>query len=311
MLACAIATALGCGSESEPDQAETTADTKTGAAPALEIPDDGIVARRPPEPPAPEVEEMRWLLSLAVGGAQEIEVLTGTPLLFAVSLTGAGAGPPGRLGAAEKPWHAHVLLERAESGEAGSWQAVALAPHSLVFDADGARDETAPEALVEADRVHLVTLAIAPEAAAQISAGRYALGAVVVQPGRSGEAARVVSESVAVVVREAVEDPATQAALERRRALGEADFYLRARRFKDAQRAAARLVASDRADASAHMLLGDALAGLQQYEQARGAYRAALGVAGRAPNDEPPQALFDRLYEVAERLAPPEPEDAR
>ena len=106
---------------------------------------------------------------------------------------------------------------------------------------------------------------------------------------------------------EKAEDPATQAVLERRRALGEADFYVRAGRFEEAQRVAAQLVLSDPADAAAHVLLGDAAAGLHQDEQARDAYLAALHlVAGNGELDEAPQALIERLSELEERHAPPE-----
>ncbi len=308
LLACGIAAAAACGSESE-SQPEPGKETSS-VTPEAGVPDDAIVPRPPPEPPSATPERMLWLLALEVDQTTEIEVLTGTPLLFSVSLTGAGTGSPGRLGAAEKPWHAYVALELAESGEPAPWRMLRLAPRSLNFEGDAAArgaapDERAAQAVVAPGRVHLLTLAIPPEEAVRMPPGRHALRAVVLRPDLAGEAARVVSEPVAVVVRERGADPAAQASLERRRALAEADFYVRAERFEEAKRVAAQLIARDRADAAAHMLLGDAAAGLHRDEEARDAYLAALQlVAGKGELDEAPQALFERLSEVEERRKP-------
>jgi hypothetical protein len=305
LLTCVIATALACGSESEPGMQASSETPEAG------VPDDAIVPRPPLAPPAPSADGMLWLLALEVDQATEVEVLIGTPLLFSVSLTGAGTGSPGRLGGADKPWHAYVELELAESGEPAPWPVLALASRSLDFEGDaagsGAVHEGSKEAVVAAGRVHLLTLAIPPDVAVRMPAGRHSLRAVVLRPDLSGEAARIVSEPVAVVVRATGTDPAEQAALERRRAMAEGDFFVRAGRFEEAQRVAAQLVARDRADAAAQMLLGDAAVGLRRDEEARSAYLAALQlVAGKAELNEVPQALFDRLSEVEQRLVPPE-----
>jgi len=307
LLACASAVAAACGSESEPG-------TETEAAlPAAAAPDDTIVPRAPAERPAPAADEMHWLLALDVDQAQELEVLVGTPLLFSVSLTGAGKGPPGRLGDAARPWHTQVKLELAEGGAPAPWPVLALAPRSLVFVRGATQGGVAPddevaEAVVAPDRVHWLTLAVAPEPAQRMAAGRYMLRAVVNRPDRAGEAARIVSEPVTVVVREAAEDPAAQAVLERRRALAEAQFDVRTEHFEEAKRIAAQLVERNPADADAHLLLGDAAVALRQDEQARDAYLALLDLlaTSRGPGDEPPQGLVERLSALEQRLAPPE-----
>ena len=309
LLACASAVAAACGSESEPEPG-TAAEAAAQASPA---PDDTIVPRPPAERPAAPADEMHWLLELDVAQTQELEVLRGTPLLFVVSLTGAGKGPAGRLGGAAQPWHTQVELELAESGEPAPWPVLTLAPRSLVFVRDAAkggavRDEEVAEAVVAPDRVHLLTLAVAPEPALRMAVGRYVLRAVVRRPDRTGEAARVVSEPVTVLVREAAEDPAAQAVLERRRTLAEAEFDVRTGRFEEAERLAAQLVERDPADADAHLLLGDAAVALRQDEQARDAYLAVLDAlaTARGPLDEPPQGLIERLSALEQRLAPPE-----
>jgi len=310
-LACLIAAVAGCGSESEPSRETEGAALEAARASAPQtsvVPDDAIVPRPPPEPPAADTGGTVWLLALEVDQAQEIEVLPGTPLLFSVSLTAAGTGPPGRLGGAEKPWHSQVALEFAERGEPAPWKTTTLAAQSLVFEREGSgrgavRDALDPEARVAPGHVHLATLAIAPDEAARISAGRHLLRAALVRSDARGAAARVVSDPVAIIVRERSDDPAEQAALEHRRLVAEADFRLRSGQFEEAQRIAAELAQRDPADARARELLGDAASAAGHDEQARDAYLEALALAGATGDlDEPPQTLIERLSEVQQRL---------
>jgi hypothetical protein len=161
------------------------------------------------------------------------------------------------------------------------------------------------------DRVHLLTLAIPPEASSGLSTGSHAVRAVVRPPDVDGESTRVVSEPVTVVVRAPAGDPAERAALERRRDLARADFALRSGRLEEAASIAAQLAERDPADPAAHALLGDAASALRRDGEARDAYRAALRlVAGQGGFDEAPQLLLEQLRQVEARLAPSEAEAA-
>ena len=250
------------------------------------------------------------VLSLDVNRERDVRLLPGTPLVFTVSLSGAPRGPVTRVGAEDRPWQSGLRLELAGSGEPLPWKPLPLSsPISIRFarDARGhptVEQDAGEEALLDADHVHTIDLAVGPEETARVAAGRYTivarLGSSLWPPWRWRP--RVVSNPVVVTIRRAAGATVPAAELESRRLAELADYYLRAKRYEDARKTALRMLKADPWSVDGYTVLGDALGGLNRNADALEAYEYALLVMpSPGPEAEPPSYLIERLGQARAR----------
>jgi tetratricopeptide (TPR) repeat protein len=150
--------------------------------------------------------------------------------------------------------------------------------------------------IVDASHVHLVDFGIGPDEAARLAAGSHRVRAVLALPSNSSGATHLVSNVVEIAVQ-----ASTAADDDTQRLESAAQFYLRSEKWEDAHRIARQLVGRQQPDASAYLLLGDALNGLRRDAESLAAYEAALA-ALPAPLAESPHYLFARMDEVQQRL---------
>jgi len=250
------------------------------------------------------------VLSLDVNRERDARLLPGTPLVFTVSLSGAPRGPVTRVGGEDRPWQSGLRLELSGSGEPLPWKPLPLSsPISIRFGRDArgrpvVEQESGDEALLDADHVHTIDLAVGPEETARVAAGRYTivarLGSSLWPPWRWRPA--VVSNPVVVTIRRAAGATVPAAELESRRLAELADYYLRAKRYEDARKTALRMLQADPRSVDGYTVLGDALSGLGQNAEAVEAYEYALLVMPPpAPEAEPPSYLIERLGQARAR----------
>ncbi len=242
-------------------------------------------------------------LVLQVNGSENLDVTSGTPVFFTLSLTGTAPEPSIRIATAGRPWFAGLRFETADEKPFGPrvdqlGQAVAY-----LFDDDprtpmATAAEQSDALLVDASRVHQIELGLSPDEAARLAAGRYDVRAVLSLTTAKGEI-RVTSNAVTITVLTPAAAGPTPAE-EKRRLESTAHFYLRSEKWEDAHRIAVQLVGREGADAEAHILLADALNGLRRDEEALAAYHEA---AARLPAPtESPDYLIARMESVRQRL---------
>jgi hypothetical protein len=239
-------------------------------------------------------------LTLRVNFQERTEVLPGTPLVFEVALTGSPSSTGFDVGSRLRPWHELIHLEDPHGRL--SWPLTSLGvPRSMaiVRQPDGRPNVatySGPVARLESGRhVHVTTMAAIPDITAALRPGVYRVRAVLETPFwlRWGWRGRVTSPPVTIIVRDSGASGQQTAALEYERLRRSAALHLSLERFDAAERAARQLVARKTRDAEAHLLLGDALAGLNRRREALTEYRRALSVAG--PTYDEPSALFERM----------------
>lgn len=251
------------------------------------------------------------VLSLEVNRGRDVRLLPGTPLIFSVSLGSAPGGPAGRVGGAGDPWSSHLRLALAGSGRAIPWVPTPLSsPISVRFGRDARGHPTVEQdsdevALLDADHVHTIDLAVGPKDTARVAAGRYTIVASLHQPLWPPWRWRptVVSNPVVVTIRRAAGATVPAAELESRRLAELADYYLRAKRYEDARKTALLILKADPRSVDGYIDLGDALSGLNRNADALEAYEDALLVRPPpGPQAEPPSYLIEKMGEVADRI---------
>jgi hypothetical protein len=251
------------------------------------------------------------VLSLDVNRERDVRLLPGIPLVFTVTVSGAPGGPVTRIGGAGDPWWDHVRMVT-EGGRRGiPWKPSPLSsPVSIRFGRDAHGHPTVEqgsdeEALLDADHVHTIDLAVGPEETARVAAGRYTIVASLHQPLWPPWRWRptVISNAVVVTIRRAAGATIPAAELESLRLAELADYYLRAKKYEDARKTALRMLEADPRSADGYMNLGDALGGLGKNADALEAYEDALLVGPPpGPEAEPPSYLIERIGEVADRM---------
>ena len=149
-----------------------------------------------------------------------------------------------------------------------------------------------------AQQVYTVSTIASPQAMADVRPGAYRVRAVLETPPWIlwGWRGRRVSPPVTIVVRDASKSGYKRQTLETQRISLAADFYIAAARFVEAEQAVRELLAIEPRRAHAHMLLGDALVGLERQNEALAAYRRAIALLPRS--NEEPTLLLNRIREV-------------
>lgn len=258
----------------------------------------GVAVWRVPREPAASP-----VLTLLVNRAPQATVARGTPLVFDAYLSATRTGHSIRIGSGSRPWHRLIRLEQAEAGKALSWDVTEIAARSTRYSRNAAgRPTITPESagvaeLQALNHVHTLTLGVTPEAAALIPAGTYRVRAVVEAPFWPPWRwrGRVTSAPVTITVQESSASPAGGLGddLQTRRLAESAAFYLRVKRFADAQRVASELLKLQPRSAHAYILLGEALEGLGHDREALQAYGYALPLLPKTY--EEPRSLLDRI----------------
>ena len=243
-------------------------------------------------------ESRRLGLTLLVNQQPHVEMSPGTPLIFELSLGSSSSAPAFDVGSRWRPWYTLARIENVDASVFPS--AMTSAGHRSVHfvrQADGRQDVSVDQtaiARLEAGRhVHTLTLAAAPEETSRISPGTYHVRAVLETPFwlRWGWRGRAVSLPVTIVVR--AQGPGVASDLEVQRTARTADYYIRFSRFAEAHAAAAELVTLTPRDATAHIILGDALAGLNRRPEALESYQRAIVLLPRSI--EEPTLLTRRI----------------
>ena len=251
------------------------------------------------------------VLSLDVNRERDARLLPGTPLVFTVTLSGAPGGPAIRIGGAGNPWWSRVRLEPDGGGSGLPWKPSPLSsPVGIRFGRDArghptVEQDAGEQALLDADHVHTIDLAVGPEETARVAAGRFTIVASLRQPLWPPWRWRpkVVSNPVVVTIRRAAGATVPAAQLESRRLAELADYYLRAKKYEDARKTALRMLQADPRSVDGYTVLGDALGGLNQNADALEAYEGALVVMPPpGPGAEPPSYLIERIGEVTDRM---------
>jgi hypothetical protein len=249
-------------------------------------------------------------LRLKIKGTPEVAVLQGTPLIFAVSLTGSKRRPQLRIGSPGHPWYSHLTLQLVDGKQILPWKLSLLSPpESFSYQhgvSEGVHFDTTggDEALVNAEQLYSVEFGIDPQEAARIHEGHYRVSAVLKLPYWPPWrwARRVASKPVTFVVVKQDDTATSTAELRRRRLVKSIEFYLQARQFDNAYTLALQLKQQEPKTIYSYLLLGDALNGLRCSEEALKAYDYALHLAALENAYEPPEYLLIRRYEVEWRL---------
>jgi len=238
-------------------------------------------------------------LTLLVNHSARVEIVPGTPLSLQASISSGPSDAPQRLGNRWRAWHRLIRIERVGSSEPLPWEPRPDgAPRSLEIatNAEGQRGAlSSTGAVARLDRgrfVHTAMFVVSPEETARLAPGEYRVRAVLETPFWDvwGWRGRLASAAATIVIRAG--DIATPA-LEAQRLSTSGAYYLRHERYADAQRAAEELLHAEPRRVSAHVLHGDALAGLNQKVAALDSYRRALTLMPRSR--ETPDRILQRI----------------
>jgi tetratricopeptide (TPR) repeat protein len=254
------------------------------------------------------------VLTLQVDRKSEVAVLERTPLFFTVFLSGSKAAPRLSIGSSDHPWHERLHLEPINNEKllSLSWSALGE-PRCLYprFDASGnlvnIEMYRGGEAIFDKERHgYTAEFGMAPEEVAKIPLGHHTFRAVMEihsrLPWRRSE--RFVSNPVTVTVQKPADLTPGAEDLEWSRLVESAKFYLRAKKYEDAQRVALQLIEQRPKDVDNHILLGDALNGLRRDQEALKSYKKALfliAIDGQQ-HREPPTYVYMRMEEVQQRF---------
>ena len=245
------------------------------------------------------------VVTVRVNRSPAVDVAAGAPITFELFLTGTLAGREIAIGSWLMPWHRLVHFELADTGRSLRWDLERLgAPRSTRYSRRPDGGVTTSSASNRAARlqglsvVHAATWAVAPENSLEITPGKYLVRAVVETPwwwpwpfGWRGNAT---SAPVQITVR------AAQAGTwDERHAEATTEFYLSARRFQDAERVALEWTRRSAQNANAFAALAQSLEGLGRDAEALAAYRSALQLVPKSP--EEPRYLLDRLSALMRR----------
>lgn len=241
------------------------------------------------------------VLTVSVNGADAVDVTPGTPLIFELTLRGERRGRVS-VGSSFRPWHEMMRLEDGD-GRPLPWPVSQHGePKAVAVSIDGGdpRISTVVDAVADLEwqrSTYTVTLAAAPDHTQSLS-GTTRVLAVLDAPWWtwSGWSGRVTSRPVAVNV---PPDAADRGELRLARLALSAEFFLGRQEFEKARAAGEELTRLIPDRAGAHVLHGDALAGLERRDEALTAYRRALDVGPRSY--EEPALLLDRMARVSSR----------
>jgi hypothetical protein len=229
---------------------------------------------------AEAVEQL--LLRVNRGHAAESE---GEAVFFAVTLLNPAA--------TDDSWRSQVTFESAAE-EPVPWEIELL-------DRGTAHSPPAESSTSARPAPRQASFGVAPEEALRLPPGVHEIRAVLLRAGNP-----LTSNPVTLTVKV----PAAPATAEKTRLEAAARFYLLAQRWEEAHRVASQLAGRPDADTLSYSILGDALSGLERYEEALAAYQGALA---EAPSDqlEAPDYLLARIAELQERAAPGSAENPR
>lgn len=241
------------------------------------------------------------VLTLLVNGSESVEVAPGTPLIFELTLSGERRGKVA-VGSTRRPWYSLMRLRDGE-GRALAWPVVShREPRaiSLNFDGGPPRISTTVTAVADLDwqqSEYTAWLAVSPDDAKHLS-GTTRVYATLEVPWWAWASSRGEVRSPSVVIR-APADAGTRRDLKLQKLRGSTEFFLAHRRFDRAYAASNELAQLEPGNATAHILNGDALAGMNRRTEALDAYRRALTLS--RTSYEEPTVLLERIARVLER----------
>ena len=247
------------------------------------------------------VESPRLGLTLLVNRQARVQITPGTPLIFELSLASSSSVPAFDLGSGWRPWYTLGRIESADTRALpGALTRVGQRSVHVVRRTDGRQEVTVDAGVIarlEAGRhVHTVTWAAGPEETSRIPPGTYHVRGVLETPLWMvwGWRGRAVSAPISIVVRAAGDGVSRE--LDAQRLARSADYYLALGRFAEAHAAATELVSVKPREADSHILLGDALSGLNRRPEALAAFQRAMSLLPRSP--EEPTLLYRRIDSV-------------
>ena len=240
-------------------------------------------------------------LTLLVNRQARAEIVPGTPLVFELSLGSGASGPVFSVGSRWRRWSTLGRIENVETRSA-PWVLTKVGERSVhvVRQPDGRQSVTMDSEAVarfEGGRhVHTVIWTVGPEDSSRVQPGTYKVRGIVETPfwlvwGWTGHAASPVAT---IVVR--APGQSTSVELDAQRMAATADYYLGLGKFAEAHAAALELVGVQPKEATAHVRLGDALAGLNRKSQALASYQLAMSLL--PPSSEEPTLIHKRIDKV-------------
>jgi len=246
-------------------------------------------------------ESPRLGLSLLVNRQPRVEVTPGTPLIFELSLGSGSSVPAFDVGSRWRPWSTLGRIEQVATPSA-PWVFTKVGARSVhvTRESDGRQsvtmDSGATARFEDGRHVHTVIWAVAPEDTSRIQPGTYRVRGIVETPfwlvwGWTGHAASPVAT---IVVR--APGQSTSVELDAQRMAATADYYLGLGKFAEAHAAAIELVGVQPKEATAHVRLGDALAGLNRKSEALASYQLAMSLL--PPSSEEPTLIHKRIDKV-------------
>ena len=236
------------------------------------------------------------VLTLLVNGSESIEVAPGTPLVFKLTLSGDRRGKIA-VGSTGRPWYSMMRLRNSDGG-ALPWQVVThgepRAMNVTLVSGQLPTISTAVSPVADLDwqrSEHTVWLAASPDDTQQLS-GTTRVHAVLDSPwwAWSGGKEEVSSPDATIRV---PADAGTRADLKLQKLRESAEFFLARRAFDRAYVASKEFAQLEPGNATAHVMNGDALAGLKRRAEALVAYRRALTVS--KTSYEEPTPLLERI----------------
>lgn len=251
-------------------------------------------SRQSPSAPQP-------VLTLLVNGSESVDVAPGTPLVFELTLSGERRGKV-VIGSRRRPWYSMMRL-RDGDGRPLPWPVVThREPRAIAVNFDGglpriSTDVTAVAALDWQRSEYTAWLAVSPDDTQQLS-GTTRVYASLEIPWWAWASLRGEVRSPGVAIR-APADAGTRGDLKLQKLRGSAEFFLAHSRFDRAYATSKELAQLEPGSATAHILNGDALAGMNRRTEALDAYRRALTLS--RTSYEEPTLLLERIARVLER----------
>ena len=255
-----------------------------------------VMLLTPFSPLRPSSSAATPVLTLLVNGSESIEVAPGTPLVFKLTLSGDRRGKI-TVGSTWRPWYSMMQLRNSDAG-ALPWQVVThgepRAMNVTLVSGEPPTISTAVSPVADVDwqrSEHTVWLAASPDDTQQLS-GTTRIHAVLDAPWWAWSAGKEAVRSLDATIRVPA-DAGTRADLKRQQLRESTEFFLARREFDRAYAAAKEFAQLEPGSATAHVMNGDALAGLNRRAEALVAYRRALTLS--KTSYEEPTALLERI----------------
>jgi len=250
---------------------------------------------------AASVASHRLGLTLLVNRQSRVEITSGTPLIFELSLGSSPSAPAFNVGSHWRPWYTLVRIENLDARAFPSaLTKVGQRSVHMVRQADGRQevtvDSTAIAGLEAGRHVHTLTWVAGPDETSRLQPGTYYVRGVLETPfwmvwGWRGLAS---SAPTTIIVRARGDGLASE--LDAQRMARTADYYVGLGKFAEAHAPATELVKLKPREATAHILLGDVLAGLNRRSEALESYHRAMTLLPRSI--EEPTLLSRRIDSV-------------